>query len=94
VAYKGRQIKKKQVPTYLPLCEFFLRFSGFVVTNIFMVVLSSSCRETAKNAIKKTNKNMTRNKFPPPPPPPLAPLACVCYMQYTVCSMYVVCSAI
>jgi hypothetical protein len=30
-----------------------LRFSGLILENIFMVFLSSSCRETAKNAIKQ-----------------------------------------
>jgi hypothetical protein len=30
-----------------------LRFSGLILENIFMVCLGSSCRETAKNAIKK-----------------------------------------
>jgi hypothetical protein len=29
-----------------------LRFSGLILENIFMVFLGSSCRETAKNAIK------------------------------------------
>jgi hypothetical protein len=30
-----------------------LRFSGLILENMFMVFLGSSCRETAKNAIKK-----------------------------------------
>jgi hypothetical protein len=30
-----------------------LRFSGLILENIFMVFLGPSCRETAKNAIKK-----------------------------------------
>jgi hypothetical protein len=31
-----------------------LRFSGLILENNFMVFLGSSCRETAKNAIKKS----------------------------------------
>jgi hypothetical protein len=47
-----KEKKKSDVPTYL---LFFLcvRFSGLIIENIFMVFLGSSCRETAKNAIKK-----------------------------------------
>jgi hypothetical protein len=57
-AYKGRRRKKRKktgVPTYyLPTYLFwdFLRFSGLILESIFMVFLGSSCRETAKNAIK------------------------------------------
>jgi hypothetical protein len=29
-----------------------LRFSGLILENVFIVFLGSSCRETAKNAIK------------------------------------------
>jgi hypothetical protein len=53
---KGRQRKKNpknDVPTYLPFFDIFLIFSGLVLENIVMVFLGSSCRETAKNAIKK-----------------------------------------
>jgi hypothetical protein len=46
--------KKKKGGTYLPtFFEIFLRFSGLILENIFIVFLGSSCRETAKNAIKK-----------------------------------------
>jgi hypothetical protein len=31
-----------------------LRFSGLILESIFMVFLGSACRETAKNAIKKS----------------------------------------
>jgi hypothetical protein len=47
-----KKIKKSDVPTYLPFFEIFLRFSGLISENILMVFLGSSCRETAKNAIK------------------------------------------
>jgi hypothetical protein len=51
---KGRQRKKKNRRTYQPIfLEIFWRFSGLILENIFMVFLGSSCRETAKNAIKK-----------------------------------------
>jgi hypothetical protein len=41
-----------------------LQFSGLILENIFMVFWGSSCRETAKNAIK-TNRweNTTGKKF-------------------------------
>jgi hypothetical protein len=40
-----------------------LRFSGLILENIFMVFLGSSCRETAKNAIKKSmGKDERKNK--------------------------------
>jgi hypothetical protein len=38
-----------------------LRFSGLILENIFMVFLGSSCRETAKNAIKK--KSMGKDEM-------------------------------
>jgi hypothetical protein len=42
-----------------------LRFSGLILENIFMVFLGSSCRETAKNAIKKksTGKDDRKKVF-------------------------------
>jgi hypothetical protein len=39
-----------------------LRFSGLILENIFMVFLGSSCRETAKNAIKKPMGKDDRKK--------------------------------
>jgi hypothetical protein len=39
-----------------------LRFSGLVLENIFMVFLGSSCRETAKNAIKKKSLGKDERK--------------------------------
>jgi hypothetical protein len=41
------------IPTCLPFFGDFLRFSGPILENIFMVFLGSFCRETAKNTIKK-----------------------------------------
>jgi hypothetical protein len=39
-----------------------LRFSGLILENIFVVFLSPSCRQTAKNAIKKIEeKNEKKN---------------------------------
>jgi hypothetical protein len=51
---RGAEEKKEKndVPTYLPFWDF-LRFSGPILENIFMVFLGSSCRETAKKAIKQ-----------------------------------------
>jgi hypothetical protein len=63
---KGRQRKKKKkndVPTYLPFFELFLRFSGLILENIFMVFLGSSCRETAKNATKKIDGERRQEKM-------------------------------
>jgi hypothetical protein len=39
-----------------------LRFSGLILGNIFMVFLGSSCRETAKNAIKNSMGKDERKK--------------------------------
>jgi hypothetical protein len=39
-----------------------LRFSGQIFENIFMVFLGSSCRETAKNTIKKNRWEKTEGK--------------------------------
>jgi hypothetical protein len=44
--------KKNDVPTYLPFFEVFEIFRSHL-ENIFRVFLGSSCRETAKNAMKK-----------------------------------------
>jgi hypothetical protein len=54
--------KKGDVPrtTYLPFFAFF--------ANISMVLLSSSCRETAKNTITKLKWKMAMEKIPPLPP--------------------------
>jgi hypothetical protein len=58
--------KKKTGGTYLPtFFEIFLRFSGLILENIFMVFLSSSCRETAKNAINKNFDGERRKDFFP-----------------------------
>jgi hypothetical protein len=40
-----------------------LRFSGLILENIFMVFLGSSCRETAKNAIKKVDGKRRQEFF-------------------------------
>jgi hypothetical protein len=40
-----------------------LRFSGLILENIFVVFLGSSCRETAKNAIKKSMGIRQQKKF-------------------------------
>jgi hypothetical protein len=40
-----------------------LRFSGLILENIVMVFLGSSCRETAKNAIKKIRWEKTKGKM-------------------------------
>jgi hypothetical protein len=45
--------KKSDAPTYLPFFKVF-EVSGLILESIFMVFLSSSCGETAKNAIKKS----------------------------------------
>jgi hypothetical protein len=52
--WQGALKKKKNsdVPTYLFFGDF-LRFSCPILGNILMVFLSSSCRETGKNVIKK-----------------------------------------
>jgi hypothetical protein len=39
-----------------------LRFSGLILENTFMVFLGSSCRETAKNAIKKIDGKRRQEK--------------------------------
>jgi hypothetical protein len=39
-----------------------LRFSGLILKVIFVVFLGSSCRETAKNAIKKKSKGKDDRK--------------------------------
>jgi hypothetical protein len=40
-----------------------MRFSGHVLGNIFVVFLSSACRETAKHVIKKSKGANDRGKF-------------------------------
>jgi hypothetical protein len=63
--HQGAPKKKKEksdVPTYLPFLRFFLRFSGLILENSFMVFLSSSCRETAKNAIKESDGKKRKEK--------------------------------
>jgi hypothetical protein len=60
---KRRPRKKKNGGTYLPtFSEIFLRFSGLILENTFMVFLGSSCRETAKNAIKKMSLGKDERK--------------------------------
>jgi hypothetical protein len=49
---------KNDAPTYLPFLSLFWRFSGLILEN----VLSSSCRETAKNAIKKNEGGKRKKK--------------------------------
>jgi hypothetical protein len=39
-----------------------LRFSGLILEHIFMVFLGSSCRETAKSAIKQNRWEKTTGK--------------------------------
>jgi hypothetical protein len=39
-----------------------LKFSGLILENICVVFLGSSCRETAKNAIKKNQWEKTKGK--------------------------------
>jgi hypothetical protein len=56
---RGAEEKKVKRRTSLPFFEIVLRFSGLILDNIFMVLLSSSCRETAKNAIKKDRRGKT-----------------------------------
>jgi hypothetical protein len=67
----GRQIKNKikatHLPTYLPSFEIFKAFR-FIFEDIFIVFLSSSCRETAKKAIKNYGKKTTGIKFFSPQP--------------------------
>jgi hypothetical protein len=62
-ALKEKQKKRGCLPTYLFLR--FLRFSGLILENIFMVFLGSSCRETAKNAIKKKSMGKDERIFFP-----------------------------
>jgi hypothetical protein len=40
----------------------FFRLSGLILENVFVVFLGSSCRETAKNAIKKSMEKDERKK--------------------------------
>jgi hypothetical protein len=42
-----------------------LIFSGLILENILMVFLGSSCRETAKNAIKKNSMGKDEKNFRP-----------------------------
>jgi hypothetical protein len=63
---KSRE-KKNEVGTMVPSFEFFLRFSSLVSSNqkkknIFVVFLGSSCRETAKNTIKKIEGKRRQEK--------------------------------
>ena len=61
---RGAEEKKEKRRTYLPtFFEIFLRFSGRIWENIFMVFLGSSCRETAKNAIKINRRERTSGFF-------------------------------
>jgi hypothetical protein len=58
---KGRQEKQQQNGgTYLPTFLRFFGVSGLILEKMFMVFLGSSCRETAKNAIKQ--KSMERRQ--------------------------------
>jgi hypothetical protein len=51
---RGAFKKKSEVPTYLPtFFGDFLRFSGRILENIFVVFLGSSCRETAKKGKRR-----------------------------------------
>jgi hypothetical protein len=66
---RGAKIKQKTM--YLPPYRYFfgdfLRFSGLILENVFVVFLGSSCRETAKNAIKKSTGKYGHGRifFPP-----------------------------
>jgi hypothetical protein len=53
---RGDEEKKKKSDA--PTCPLFLRFLGLTLEHIFMVFLGSSCRETAKNAIKDDRKKV------------------------------------
>jgi hypothetical protein len=55
-------LKKKSVGTMVHLFYDCLRFSGLILENMFMVFLGSSCRETAKNAIKNSKGKDDRKK--------------------------------
>jgi hypothetical protein len=58
---EGKKKKKSDVPTYLLFLRFFEIFrSDF--RKCFMVFLGSSCRETAKNAIKKIDGKRREEK--------------------------------
>jgi hypothetical protein len=55
--------KKKKRRTYLPaFFEIFLRFSGLILENIFVVFWGSSCREIAKNTKKKIDGKRRKEK--------------------------------
>jgi hypothetical protein len=55
--------EKSDVPTCLPFLEIFGGFR-YNFRKYFMVFLSSSCRETTKNAIKQNRReNTTRKQF-------------------------------
>jgi hypothetical protein len=59
---RGAEEKKKtDVPTYLPFLRFFEIFRSDL-RKYFMVFLGSSCRETAKNAIKKIDGKRRKEK--------------------------------
>jgi hypothetical protein len=58
---QGPMWARGDVPTYLFLCEIFEIF-GSGLEKMFMVFLSSSCRETAKNAIKQIEGKKTQEK--------------------------------
>jgi hypothetical protein len=61
---QGAPKKKKQKRGYLPTYLFLRFFEIFRsdLENIFMVFLGSSCRETAKNAIKKMSMGKDERK--------------------------------
>jgi hypothetical protein len=61
---RGAEEKKKSdVPTYLPFLRFFWEIFRFNFRNTFVVFLGSSCRETAKNAIKQNRWEKTKGFF-------------------------------
>jgi hypothetical protein len=61
---KKKEKRRTYLPTYLlvDLLRHFLRFLGLILENIVMVFLSSSCRETGKNGIKKSKRKNDRKQ--------------------------------
>jgi hypothetical protein len=64
INFRGtNQPQKKKQGTYLPtFFKDFLRFSGLILENIFMVFLGSPCRETAKKRDKQIEGEMRQEK--------------------------------
>jgi hypothetical protein len=67
---RGTKKKKKRGRCHgtffeIPFEIFSFQFSGLVLENVFVVFLGSSCRETAKNAIKANRRGKTTRFFFP-----------------------------